>query len=139
MALICLPVKSAINKEQWPLHRFRLPLFGSRLAVIRIKGLQLRARRHYAVLVDEHGVSSARLYWENHYGLYNTLNISIPAAVSVFPGENYEAARSWAEQAYHNLIYYNKVDRGGHYAEWEQPQLFSEEVRAGLRPLRKLN
>ena len=82
------------------------------------------------------GVSSARLYWENHYGLYNTLNISIPAAVSVFPGENYDAPRSWAEQAYHNLIYYNKVDRG--YAAWEQPQLFSEEVRAGLRPLRKL-
>ena len=84
------------------------------------------------------GVSSARLYWENHYGLYNALNISIPSAVSVFPGENYEAPRTWAERAYHNLIYYNKVDRGGHYAAWEQPQLFSEEVRAGLRPLRKL-
>jgi hypothetical protein len=83
------------------------------------------------------GVSSARLYWENHYGLYNALNITIPAAVSVFPGENYEAPRSWAERAYHNLIYYNKVDKGGHYAAWEQPQLFSEEVRAGLRPLRK--
>ncbi len=83
------------------------------------------------------GVSSARLYWENHYGLYNALNIDTPAAVSVFPGENYEAPRSWAERAYHNLIYYNKVDRGGHYAAWEQPQLFSEEVRAGLRPLRK--
>ena len=60
------------------------------------------------------------------------------APQSVFPGENYEAPQSWAEQAYHNLIYYNKVDRGGHYAAWEQPQLFSEEVRAGLRPLRKL-
>jgi hypothetical protein len=83
------------------------------------------------------GISSARLYWENHYGLYNALNISIPSAVSVFPGENYEAQRSWAERAYRNLIYYNKVDKGGHYAAWEQPQLFSEEVRAGLRPLRK--
>ena len=83
------------------------------------------------------GISSARLYWENHYGLYNALNISIPSAVSVFPGENYEAPRSWAERAYRNLIYYNKVDKGGHYAAWEQPQLFSEEVRAGLRPLRK--
>jgi hypothetical protein len=83
------------------------------------------------------GISSARLYWENRYGLYNALNISIQSAVSVFPGENYEAPRSWAERAYHNLIYYNKVDKGGHYAAWEQPQLFSEEVRAGLRPLRK--
>ena len=83
------------------------------------------------------GISSARLYWENHYGLYNALNISIPSAVSIFPGENYEAPRSWAERAYRNLIYYNKVDKGGHYAAWEQPQLFSEEVRAGLGPLRK--
>jgi pimeloyl-ACP methyl ester carboxylesterase len=83
------------------------------------------------------GVSSARLYWENHYGLYNALNIAIPAAVSVFPGENYQAPRSWTERAYRNLIYYNEVDRGGHYAAWEQPQLFCEEVRAGFRPLRK--
>jgi pimeloyl-ACP methyl ester carboxylesterase len=81
-------------------------------------------------------ISSARLYWENRVGLYNAVNVSIPAAVTVFPGENYEAPRSWAERAYHKLIYYNKVDKGGHYAAWEQPQLFSEEVRAGLRPLR---
>jgi pimeloyl-ACP methyl ester carboxylesterase len=83
------------------------------------------------------GISSARLYWENRSGLYNALNISVPAAVSVFPGENYEAPRSWTERAYHNLIYYNKVEKGGHYAAWEQPRLFSEEVRAGFRPLRK--
>ena len=57
--------------------------------------------------------------------------------MSVFPGENYEAPRSWAERAYHKLIYYNKVDKGGHYAAWEQPQLFAEEVRAGFQPLRK--
>jgi hypothetical protein len=69
-------------------------------------------------------------------GLYNAVNVSIPAAVSVFPGENYEAPRSWTERAYHKLIYYNKVDKGGHFAAWEQPQLFSEEVRAGLRSLR---
>jgi pimeloyl-ACP methyl ester carboxylesterase len=81
-------------------------------------------------------ISSARLYWENKVGLYNATDISIPAAVSVFPGENYEAPRSWAERAYHNLIYYNVLDKGGHFAAWEQPQLFSEEVRAGLRPLR---
>ena len=82
------------------------------------------------------GVSSARLYWENHASLYNALDISIPAAVGVFPGENYEAPRSWAERAYQKLIYYNKLDKGGHFAAWEQPQLFSEEVRAGFRSLR---
>jgi pimeloyl-ACP methyl ester carboxylesterase len=81
-------------------------------------------------------ISSARLYWENKVGLYNAVNVSIPAAVSVFPGENYEAPRSWAERAYHKLIYYNRVDQGGHYAAWEQPRLFSEEVRAGFRSLR---
>jgi pimeloyl-ACP methyl ester carboxylesterase len=56
--------------------------------------------------------------------------------VSVFPGEQYEAPRSWAERAYPHLIYYNQVDKGGHFAAWEQPQLFSEEVRAGFRSLR---
>jgi pimeloyl-ACP methyl ester carboxylesterase len=81
-------------------------------------------------------ISSARLYWENKIGLYNAVNVSIPAAVTVFPGENYEAPRSWTEGAYHKLIYYNKVDKGGHFAAWEQPQLFSEEVRAGFRSLR---
>jgi pimeloyl-ACP methyl ester carboxylesterase len=83
------------------------------------------------------GVSAARLYWENKLSLYNAAGVSVPAAVSVFPGENYQAPRSWAERAYHKLIYYNKLDKGGHFAAWEQPQLFSEEVRAGFRPLRK--
>jgi pimeloyl-ACP methyl ester carboxylesterase len=82
-------------------------------------------------------VSAARFYWESHINFYNAADVSIPAAVSVFPGENYQAPRSWTERAYQNLIYYNKVDKGGHYAAWEQPQLFSEEVRAGFRPLRK--
>jgi pimeloyl-ACP methyl ester carboxylesterase len=82
-------------------------------------------------------VSAARFYWESHINLYNAADVSIPTAVSVFPGENYEAPRSWTEHAYHKLIYYNKVDEGGHYAAWEQPLLFSEEVRAGFRPLRK--
>jgi pimeloyl-ACP methyl ester carboxylesterase len=81
-------------------------------------------------------VSAARFYWENHINLYNAADVSIPAAVSVFPGENYQAPRSWTERAYHKLIYYNKVNQGGHYAAWEQPQLFSEEVRAGFRLLR---
>ena len=82
-------------------------------------------------------ISAARFYWESHINLYNAANVTIPAAVSVFPGENYEAPRSWAERAYHKLIYYNKVAEGGHYAAWEQPQLFSQEVRAAFRPLRK--
>jgi pimeloyl-ACP methyl ester carboxylesterase len=81
-------------------------------------------------------VSAARFYWESHINLYNAADISVPVAVSVFPGENYQAPRSWTERAYHKLIYYNKVDEGGHYAAWEQPQLFSKEVRAGFRSLR---
>ena len=82
------------------------------------------------------GVSSSRLYWEYKGGFFNAKGVSIPVAVSVFPGEQYEAPRSWAERAYPKLIYYNKVDKGGHFAAWEQPQLFSEEVRAGFRSLR---
>lgn len=82
-------------------------------------------------------ISSARFYWENKFSVYNSVNVAIPAAVSVFPGENYQAPRSWAEQTYNKLIYYNRVDEGGHYAAWEQPQLFSQEIRAGFRPLRK--
>lgn len=66
----------------------------------------------------------------------NAVDISIPAAVSIFPGEVYTAPRSWTERAYHKLIYYHQVDRGGHFAAWEQPQLFAEEVRAGFRSLR---
>jgi hypothetical protein len=64
-------------------------------------------------------------------------NVSIPVAVSAFPDELYQVPRSWAERAYPKLIYYNKLDKGGHFAAWEQPQLFSQEVRAGFRPLRK--
>ena len=82
-------------------------------------------------------ISAARLYWENKISLYNDADVSIPAAVSAFPGEGYQAPRSWTERAYHNLIYYNQPDQGGHFAAWEQPQIFSAEVRAGLRPLRK--
>jgi pimeloyl-ACP methyl ester carboxylesterase len=83
-------------------------------------------------------ISAARLYWENKISLYNAADVSIPAAVSAFPGENYQAPRSWAERAYHHLVYYNQPATGGHFAAWEQPQIFSEEVRAGLRPLRQL-
>jgi pimeloyl-ACP methyl ester carboxylesterase len=83
------------------------------------------------------GVSAARLYWENKLPFFDPKNVSIPVAVSVFPDEVYQAPRSWTERAYPKLIYYNKLDKGGHFAAWEQPQLFSQEVRAGLRPLRK--
>jgi pimeloyl-ACP methyl ester carboxylesterase len=82
------------------------------------------------------GVSASRLYWEYKGGFFNAKGVSIPVAVSVFPGEQYEAPRSWAEKAYPNLIYFNEVDKGGHFAAWEQPQLFSEEVRAAFRSLR---
>ena len=82
-------------------------------------------------------ISSSRLYWENKFPFFDAKNVSIPVAVSVFPGELYQAPRSWAERAYPKLIHYNKVEKGGHFAAWEQPQLFSEELRAGFRPLRK--
>jgi pimeloyl-ACP methyl ester carboxylesterase len=82
------------------------------------------------------GISSGRLYWENKLGFFDPKGVSIPVAVSVFPDELYQVPRSWAEQAYPNLIHYNKLDKGGHFAAWEQPQLFCEEVRVGLRSLR---
>jgi pimeloyl-ACP methyl ester carboxylesterase len=81
-------------------------------------------------------VSSARLYWESKLAFFAPKHVPIPTAVSVFPDEIYAAPRSWAEKAYPNLIHFNKVDRGGHFAAWEQPQLFCDEVRAGFRSLR---
>jgi pimeloyl-ACP methyl ester carboxylesterase len=84
------------------------------------------------------GVSAARLYWENKADFFDAKKITIPFAISVFPDELYQAPRSWAERAYpNNLIHYNRLDRGGHFAAWEQPQLFSEEMRAAFRSLRK--
>jgi pimeloyl-ACP methyl ester carboxylesterase len=83
--------------------------------------------------------SAARLYWEQAATGRNfnaPADVSLPAAVTVFPDEYVTAPRSWTEQAYHNLIYFHEADRGGHFAAWEQPQLFSEELRAGFRPLR---
>ena len=82
------------------------------------------------------GVSASRLYWEYKGGFFNVKGVAIPVAMTIFPGEQYQAPRSWAEKAYPNLIYYNQVDRGGHFAAWEQPQLFSEELRAAFRPMR---
>jgi pimeloyl-ACP methyl ester carboxylesterase len=82
------------------------------------------------------GVSASRLYWEYKGGFFNAKGVSIPVAVTVFPGEQYEAPRSWTERAYPKLIYFNKVDKGGHFAAWEVPELFSAEVRAAFRSLR---
>jgi pimeloyl-ACP methyl ester carboxylesterase len=82
------------------------------------------------------GVSAARLYWENKLPFFAVKGVNIPVAVSVFPDELYEAPRSWAQQAYPKLIHYNRLDRGGHFAAWEQPELFSQEVRTGFRSLR---
>ncbi len=83
------------------------------------------------------GVSAARLYWENKADFFDAKPITIPFAISVFPDELYQAPRSWAERAYpDNLIHYNRLDRGGHFAAWEEPQLFSEELRAAFQPLR---
>jgi pimeloyl-ACP methyl ester carboxylesterase len=83
------------------------------------------------------GVSAGRLYWENKINLYLPANVSIPAAITVFPGESFQAPRSWAERAYHKLIYFHQADQGGHFAAWEQPAIFSTEVRAAFRPLRQ--
>jgi pimeloyl-ACP methyl ester carboxylesterase len=82
------------------------------------------------------GVSASRLYWEYKGGFFNAKGVAIPVAVTVFPGEQYQAPRTWTERAYPNLIYYNQVDKGGHFAAWEQPQLFASELRAAFRSLR---
>jgi len=82
------------------------------------------------------GVQLARLYWENNANNFNAVDISIPAAVTVFPGEIYRAPRSWCERSYHKLIYFNEVEKGGPFAAWEQPELFSTEMRAAFRSLR---
>jgi pimeloyl-ACP methyl ester carboxylesterase len=86
-------------------------------------------------------VSSARLYWENNNSILNaaaqkTAEISLPVAITVFPKEEYRAPQTWARRAYRNLIYFHEVGKGGHFAAWEQPQIFSEEIRAAFRSLR---
>jgi pimeloyl-ACP methyl ester carboxylesterase len=86
--------------------------------------------------VTNTGVSSGRLYWENTLGFFDVKGVTVPAAVSVFPNELYQAPRSWAERAYPNLIYFNEVDRGNHFAAWQEPELFTTEVRAAFRSLR---
>jgi pimeloyl-ACP methyl ester carboxylesterase len=82
-------------------------------------------------------ISSARLYWENKTNLYLPAGVTIPAAVTAFPGESFVAPRSWAEKAYHKLIYFHQAEAGGHFAAWEQPEIFSREVRAAFKSLRQ--
>lgn len=86
--------------------------------------------------VTNTAISSARLYWENKLNFFEPKKVAIPVAVSVFPDEIYAAPRSWTERAYPKLIHFNRLDRGGHFAAWEQPELFSAEMRASFRSLR---
>ena len=93
--------------------------------------------------LTDSGTSSGRLYWENGgrtpvaAALWKTDEISLPVAITVFPDDVYRPPETWARRAYRNLIYFHEVDRGGHFAAWEQPELFSEELRAAFRPLRR--
>lgn len=82
------------------------------------------------------GISSGRIYWENTLAFFDAKGVTTPAAVSVFPRELYQVPRSWAEQAYPNLIYFNELDRGNHFAAWQEPQLFTDELRKAFRSLR---
>jgi pimeloyl-ACP methyl ester carboxylesterase len=86
--------------------------------------------------VTNTGISSGRLYWENTLGFFDVKGATVPAAVSVFPNELYQAPRSWTEKAYPNLIYFNEVDEGNHFAAWQEPELFTTELRAAFRSLR---
>jgi pimeloyl-ACP methyl ester carboxylesterase len=81
-------------------------------------------------------ISAARLYAENTTSFFGINNVKLPVAVSVFPDELYQAPKSWTEQAYPNLVHYNRLPKGGHFAAWEQPELFVNEVRTGFRPMR---
>jgi pimeloyl-ACP methyl ester carboxylesterase len=82
------------------------------------------------------GVSSARSYWENKLSYFGPKNVSIPVAVTVFPGELYQPSRNWAERAYPKLMYFHEADKGGHFAAWEQPLLFASELRAAFESVR---
>jgi len=82
------------------------------------------------------GISASRIYWENKLPFFESTGVSIPVAVSAFPDELYQAPRSWVEKAYPKLIHYNKLDKGGHFAAWEQPKAFVNELRVGFKSLR---
>ena len=82
------------------------------------------------------GVSSSRLYWENKLGFFDVKGVNVPAAVSVFPNDIFRAPRSWVEKAYPNLSYFNELDEGNHFAAWQEPETFTNEVRAAFKSLR---
>jgi len=82
-------------------------------------------------------ISGARLYWENRLPFFVPMNVAIPVAVSAFPDELYQAPRSWIERAYPKLLFYNKPEKGGHFAAWEQPELLTSDLRAAFKPLRE--
>jgi pimeloyl-ACP methyl ester carboxylesterase len=86
--------------------------------------------------VTNTGISSGRLYWENKLGFFDVKGVTVRVAVSVFPNELYQAPRSWADAAYPNLIYFNELDEGNHFAAWQEPGVFTAELRAGFRSLR---
>jgi len=86
--------------------------------------------------LTDSATSAAQIYWEDHSNNFNAVSIDLPAGVTIFPGEIYCAPRSWVERAYHKLVYFNEVDKGGHFAAWEEPELFATEVRAAFRTLR---
>ncbi|MFJ8009905.1 epoxide hydrolase family protein [Streptomyces fagopyri] len=86
--------------------------------------------------VTNTAVSSARLYWENNANNFDAVSVSIPAAITVFPGEIYQAPRSWASRSYHDLFYFNRVRKGGHFAAWEVPDIFTDELRKAFAMLR---
>lgn len=86
--------------------------------------------------ITNSGVSSGRIYWENTLGFFDVKGSTVPTAVTVFPRELYQAPRSWTEQAYPNLMYFNEVDRGGHFAAWQEPELFVRELRSAFLTLR---
>jgi pimeloyl-ACP methyl ester carboxylesterase len=81
-------------------------------------------------------VSASRLYWENKLPFFAPMDVKVPVAVSAFPDELYQTPRSWAEKAFPKLIYYNRLDKGGHFAAWEQPQIFVSELRAAFKSIR---
>src|SRR5262245_29554293 len=87
-------------------------------------------------LAEEHGCIGIAPYWEYRGGFFNAKGVPIPEAITVFPDEQYQAPLSWAETAYPRLTYFTEVDNGGHFAAWEQPELFSQEIRAAFRSLR---
>ncbi len=101
-----------------------------------MRPLQVRNWRLTLFWLTGTAISAARIYWENKFPFFSAKGVTVPVAVSVFPDELYQAPRTWAEKAYPNLIHYNKLAKGGHFAAWEQPELLTKELRTAFRSLR---